>query len=296
MVMRADETRALLARDDEAPARRYGGVSHPIAAAAIFVVVVVAVVALSSGAFLDNTPGTRLRHLSSQPSAMARGWCSILDGYYVEANAEIDREIPIPSNPLNTSYSVWPPAPYAIYPRRLYDAVRALNHTKTIAFSYRGGFLTDPPTEANRGWVRDFAVERFTPASYLKFTDERSRAELSSYGVFDHTHDEQDGAGYVPKEHPMEERKTHFDAGYFETMTKARFCLCPRGDAPWSMRFYEAILAECVPVLLRKDDQQRTPEEMKLPYRYFTVDEPIAWDPEMAVENLRIFMEYHMLS
>mmetsp|Transcript_29112 Transcript_29112/g.63655 ORF Transcript_29112/g.63655 Transcript_29112/m.63655 type:complete len:303 (-) Transcript_29112:66-974(-) len=40
-----------------------------------------------------------------------------------------------------------------------------------------------------------------------------------------------------------------FDPQYYMTMILSNFTLCPGGDAPWSERFYEAILAHSIPVI-----------------------------------------------
>ena len=42
--------------------------------------------------------------------------------------------------------------------------------------------------------------------------------------------------GVVPKYLPKNERN-FFDKQYFDNLSKSKFCLCPGGDAIWSMRF-----------------------------------------------------------
>lgn len=37
---------------------------------------------------------------------------------------------------------------------------------------------------------------------------------------------------------------------YFEHLRNAKFCLAPRGESSWTLRFYEAFFVECVPVVL----------------------------------------------
>ncbi|KAM3207450.1 hypothetical protein ACQJBY_062601 [Aegilops geniculata] len=37
---------------------------------------------------------------------------------------------------------------------------------------------------------------------------------------------------------------------YFKHLRNAKFCLAPRGESSWTLRFYESFFVECVPVLL----------------------------------------------
>lgn len=46
---------------------------------------------------------------------------------------------------------------------------------------------------------------------------------------------------------------------YFEHLRNAKFCLAPRGESSWTLRFYEAFFVECVPVLLS--------DEVELPFQ-----------------------------
>jgi len=65
---------------------------------------------------------------------------------------------------------------------------------------------------------------------------------------------------------------------YVRELTRAKFCLVPRGLSSWTLRLFESILAGCVPVLI--NDHIRFPFEDALDYRRFTVK----W-PENAVDE-----------
>ena len=57
---------------------------------------------------------------------------------------------------------------------------------------------------------------------------------------------------------------------YVCEMVAAEFCLTPPGYAPWSFRFYEALVVSCIPVLF--DDQHEVfPWEGQLDYESMVV-------------------------
>jgi hypothetical protein len=40
-----------------------------------------------------------------------------------------------------------------------------------------------------------------------------------------------------------------WDDEYFRTMARAKFVLCPRGDYPWTYRFFEAAMCGAIPLV-----------------------------------------------
>eukprot|EP00392_Amoebophrya_sp_AT5.2_P018033 g18482.t1 len=55
-------------------------------------------------------------------------------------------------------------------------------------------------------------------------------------------------------------------------MGASKFCFVPRGKSAWSLRFYEALFADCVPVLL--SDFWELPFEDFLDYSKFVIKWP----------------------
>merc|ERR1719387_2389923 len=91
----------------------------------------------------------------------------------------------------------------------------------------------------DRGWLKDFVAKKFDERDYLIFTDV-AHLQNSSYtkmGSFDKTEDRES----FRSKGQAKEDKAQFDKEYFSTMANSNFTLCPGGDHPWSMRFYEAI-------------------------------------------------------
>ncbi|CAD7934901.1 unnamed protein product [Amoebophrya sp. A25] len=77
----------------------------------------------------------------------------------------------------------------------------------------------------------------------------------------------------------MPEPKEDLYVGYtslhemHDLMGSSRFCFIPRGKSAWSLRFYEALFADCVPVLL--SDYWELPFADWLDYAKFTVKWPM---------------------
>ena len=180
---------------------------------------------------------------------------------------------------------------YAIFPRRYWDN-KALDFTKKIFdYCFIGGLATDPKTLQSRQWLTQFIADHFTSKSYLQFTDKETRRRHREMGPFDYTIRRK---GFVPKEVPVKQRN-HFDANYFSTMAKSKFALCPAGDAPWSMRFYEALMCKAIPVVERAEHTFRTRQEARLGYRYFLPGEQHEYHEDWAEHNYQLFLKYHTL-
>nr|CAD1838810.1 unnamed protein product [Ananas comosus var. bracteatus] len=59
---------------------------------------------------------------------------------------------------------------------------------------------------------------------------------------------------------------------YFNHLRNAKFCLAPRGESSWTLRFYEAYFVECVPVIL--SDQVELPFQNVIDYSRMTIKWP----------------------
>lgn len=180
---------------------------------------------------------------------------------------------------------------YATYPKRFYKNIN-LNLTKKYDFTFIGGFLTDTRTSRKRKWIIPFIKNNFNSNSYLQFTDKNTKLNYTALGNYDYTLTEE---GFVPKEHPLEERN-YFDKKYFDNLTQSKFCLCPAGDRRYSMRFYECLMCKCIPIVNSADETFRTNAESKLGYKYYlSSDNDFVYREDWTEHNYNIFLKYHTL-
>ena len=84
--------------------------------------------------------------------------------------------------------------------------------------------------------------------NFFLFINKKTKLDWVPLGKFDHTLEKN---GFVPKEVlPKEIHKiSYFDRDYYEKLCQSKFVLTPAGDAPWSMRFYEALMTKAVPIV-----------------------------------------------
>ncbi|KAL0016238.1 hypothetical protein SO802_003307 [Lithocarpus litseifolius] len=59
---------------------------------------------------------------------------------------------------------------------------------------------------------------------------------------------------------------------YFEHLRNAKFCLAPRGESSWSLRYYESYFVECVPVII--SDQVELPFQNVIDYTQISIKWP----------------------
>jgi len=182
------------------------------------------------------------------------------------------------------------------------EKVQAMDHTKTHKYNFQGSVifalvhqkLGDPkPQYRARNWVLDFAKENFTDADILKISD--VTAAYEPMGPYDKSE-----VGGYDAHHPKGDDDTYFetfDASYFETMTQSNFTLCPGGDRPWSMRYYEAIMSGSIPIIGSERFDKSAPDLWalwRIPYKYYLRDsgEPFVYRQDWVDHNLELFIKY----
>ena len=220
---------------------------------------------------------------------MPFNWCTKLELLYNEAHKEKN----ITVDKINKSY--------AIFPKSFYKKINTYylkNPTKKYNFCFIGGLKTDRITYRNRKWIIPFAIKYFTRKSHLQFTDRKTKQiyikkGIKRLGKFDYTLFKN---GFVPKEVKLKENKNFFDENYFLTLCDSKFCLCPGGDSPWSMRFYEAIMCKAIPIVYKVKESYRTEAEKKLGYKfYLSSDKNFIYIKDWANHNYNLFLKYHTL-
>jgi len=124
------------------------------------------------------------------------------------------------------------------------ERVTKLNHTKLYGTSFVGRAENLNPRR-ERAIV--FVHQNFGEDDYFKATD-TGLVDYSPIGTFDHTL-EQTTWNQLEEENMSGSYGVYFDEDYFQVMASSNFTLCPGGDRPNSLRFYEAIMAGSIPVI-----------------------------------------------
>jgi len=186
------------------------------------------------------------------------------------------------------------------------EQIQAMDHTKKHTFNFVGGHqwsldLQDgglhwPQFDA-RNWVLDFAKANFSDDDYMKLTD--IDAGYTPMAAWDHSSldsfDSRLAHGTDGKED--EEYEQTFDRSYFEVMAASNFTLCPGGDMPWSMRFYEAIAAGSIPIIAKPMFDLSAPHLWALwdiPYKYYLLDsgDELVYRQDWVDYNYDLFVKY----
>ncbi|XP_024537025.1 probable glucuronosyltransferase Os03g0107900 [Selaginella moellendorffii] len=79
---------------------------------------------------------------------------------------------------------------------------------------------------------------------------------------------------------------------YFRHLRNAKFCLSPRGESSWTLRFFESFFVECVPVIL--SDRIELPFQNVLDYRKFSIKWPSSRTDEQLLDYLRSIPDYEI--
>lgn len=220
-------------------------------------------------------------------SILHLGWCQAYAGlkYHYE-DAYLEKYGKAPSSATDNP-------PYAIFSKKYYNSILALNNDKIHDFCFIGNASTSP----SRNWIIKFAIDNFTENSIFVHTG----ADITNWkplGPFDYTLT-------APKFSPCRQANTQSRESqfrnvsenlyYFQSMRNSKYCLCPEGDAPWSFRFYEVLMCESIPIVTSWHYTYRSPEESKIDYNYYLTKDIFTYDESMIKKNTEIFCKYHLL-
>jgi hypothetical protein len=206
------------------------------------------------------------------------GWCQGYEGLRLHYDAAYKEEgLEPPDSRTNP--------PYAIFAKSYVKKLAALPKEKKHDYVFIGSIKSNPQA---RAWAVEFAKRFFTADSVFINTDAGAWEPI---GEFDRTFSETRyaqkdsmGGGY---------RVVEENRWYFETMSAAKFVLCPAGDAPWSFRFYETLMCGAIPIVESWHHTYRTLEESKIPYLFIRNTEEAVYDEDIVDRNTMLLHRYH---
>ncbi len=134
-------------------------------------------------------------------------------------------------------------APTALlFPRSFVETVEHMPAHKTYDYSFVGGlFRPDTFPDALGPRLCGSAIHR----SFVSAPDRRRARLLAARTVRSHEH----GLGRVRPERSPAAGPRLLPRPLLPGARASRFALCPAGDAPWSMRFFEAIMCRSIPIV-----------------------------------------------
>lgn len=190
------------------------------------------------------------------------------------------------------------------------ERVRAMDHTKFHTYNFQGAqwWAMKLQEQGNwwpqfqaRNWVMNFAEANFSAGDVLKITDiEEGYKPIGDFDKSDmKSYDSRNAATKAQnwESGDLQSYLQYFDDSYFQVMAASNFTLCPGGDRPWSMRFYEAIMSGSIPILGSEEFDLSAPDLwplLRVPYKFYLLDspEPFVYKKEWAEENMRLFIKY----
>ena len=187
----------------------------------------------------------------------------------------------------------------AVFSKSYYNKIQAINCKKKYDYCFVGNLSFQHDFGKHRQWVVEFAKKHFTKNSIFVNTEGK---HWDTIGPFDYTNDksfERFCPRYVANNQSREAqyREVIENYRYFQTMRQSKFTLCPRGDAPWSFRFYECLMCGTIPVVENEEHSFRTATEGQFDYKFVLAHElPHEFKESMVEHNDNIFRKCHMLN
>ena len=159
------------------------------------------------------------------------------------------------------------------------------------------GRIDARPVKAPRLFVPGFAKRHFTARSYYAESRPMRGDTYAPLGLWDRTRDKALSERMVPAQHGLGHDAdpclmAAYDADYLRILARSKFTLAPRGDQPWSIRFYEAILCGSIPIV--KGGRGRNAAERRLGYKYYDVTKPdtFVYREDWVRSNIDIFLRH----
>jgi uncharacterized protein YlzI (FlbEa/FlbD family) len=184
----------------------------------------------------------------------------------------------------------------AIFSRSYYEDINNLNHDKMYDYVFIGTFSIN--SQHNRIWVLNFVKTHFTDNSI--FINVGAGSDWKKLGKYDLTGQVECSSPILYSDSENQTREAQYrlvneNKFYFETMCRAKYCLCPAGDSAWSFRFYEVLMCKSIPIVESWLHTFRTETESTFGYKYLLYNEPHTFDTNIINHNTTLFEKRHLL-
>ncbi len=218
-----------------------------------------------------------------------REYYHALKYHLIDAYNEINMKIP------NNINLIQPPR--ALFSREYYQSILKLDNDKIYDFTYIGCI---EKKNTYRKWIIDFAKKNFTKNSIFINTN-ANPSGWKLIGDFDFSFSNRTrvcNPKSLKKNHSRQAQYRGISENlyYFNSMTKSKFVLCPRGnDDKWSFRFYEVLMCGSIPIVYNHEDTYRTLDEFFIPYKVQYYNDQILYSNEIIKYNRKLFERFHLL-
>jgi hypothetical protein len=155
--------------------------------------------------------------------------------------------------------------------------------------------------EKNRSWIFKYIKDNFTEYSYLEITKGKrvmkNSGELFNKIKNDLKHKLYNYTNYEDIKNTNERGGfSHIaDKEYIKKLSMSKFCLCPAGDGPWSIRFYEAIALKSIPILEKKEHAFFHTDTKGSDYKFYLSSQKPVYIEEWADHNLKLFRKENLI-
>ena len=153
------------------------------------------------------------------------------------------------------------------FPEKVVKDIMDMDHTKKYDYTFSG--------QISYEWVDRY--KSIHPRR--KWVNEFIRSKTSGHKIF--THIVSKNISFLDK------------SRYYASMCSSKFTLCPGGDEPWSIRFFEAIMCKSIPVVECISHTGRCQSEYDIGYTTVNKDEtPHVYDQSIVESNFEKFINH----
>ena len=78
-------------------------------------------------------------------------------------------------------------------------------------------------------------------------------------------------------------------------MCNSDFTLCPAGDRPWSLRFFEAIMSKSIPILEKREHSGAIQPQRDLGYKFYLLGDDYVYRQDWVDYNYDVFLKKQTL-
>jgi len=154
--------------------------------------------------------------------------------------------------------------------------------------------------EKNRSWILKYIKDNFTKNSYLEITKAKDTNHKPGT-LFNQIKNQLKDKPYNYTNYE-DIKKTEVngfshiaDQEYINKLSMSKFCLCPAGDSPWSIRFYEAIALKSIPILEKKEHAFFHTATEGSDYKFYLSSQKPVYIEEWADHNFKLFQKENLI-